>query len=491
MNKPSVNENVLDAFPCAELAHSFAPSTLVGGYLTWLSTLLKDNQKNPLYRDVYKPIIEANKASKKPVFASVVMRTQGRRPEALREALLCLYAQSDQDFEVLLIGHNLKNEEKQLVEQILDELDPEFRRQIRYLPLNHGNRTTPLNYGFAHAWGKYITVLDDDDLVFEDWILNFKNAAEEHPNTLLHSYVFGQKWDVLDTPYGGTSLRSTHAVDNKYCTSFNIISELYENVCPLIGIAFPAQAFHTWGMIFDETLTTTEDWDYMMRVSFLSGVTDIPIPGSIYRLWTNAESSATVHTIDEWKKNYALIQKKFKSIPMLLKEGQAFSIYENWNSCQSNFNTCKQLDAKLYYGNDAHWSEDRTIVVEEKHNLGSFLFEYPELNNKHNYHKLRWDPVSHGNVIIRGLTVIITDSEGDSYRLSPHEIHSNGEIYHDGILFLKDDPQVYFDIPRGFKLDKLTVQGAAMTEMPIWENNKSLLLGIWVKKILRKLHICK
>ena len=40
-------------------------------------------------------------------FLSVIMRTQGHRPEALSEVLLCLCGQSDTDFEVIIMGHNL------------------------------------------------------------------------------------------------------------------------------------------------------------------------------------------------------------------------------------------------------------------------------------------------------------------------------------------------------------------------------------------------
>ena len=43
-------------------------------------------------------------------FLSVVMRTQGKRIEMLREAVLCLWAQTCQDFEVLIMGHNLDGE---------------------------------------------------------------------------------------------------------------------------------------------------------------------------------------------------------------------------------------------------------------------------------------------------------------------------------------------------------------------------------------------
>ena len=39
-------------------------------------------------------------------FLTVLVRTQGKRIEPLRDALLCLAAQSDQDFEVIVLDHD-------------------------------------------------------------------------------------------------------------------------------------------------------------------------------------------------------------------------------------------------------------------------------------------------------------------------------------------------------------------------------------------------
>ena len=500
MPNENISTNITSLKSCVDSAQGFSSCTLAGEYLSWLADLLKENQEDPLYRDDYKPIVEASKDKHNSVFGSVIMRTQGRRPEALREALLCLYAQSEQDFEVLLIGHKLTEEGRKLVQQVLTELEPEFRKKIRFLPLDYGTRTTPLNYGFANAYGQYIMIFDDDDLVMEDWMMNFKKAAQERPDTLLHCFVAGQKWDVLDTAEGIAALRATHAPDSKYCVPFDMISELTENVCPPIGLAFPAKAFRSWGLIFDETLNTTEDWDYMMRVAFLTGVTDVPVTGAVYRLWTNAESSATLHDITEWQKNYHIIQDKFKKVPLALSKGQAMTLQKTKIEYVSEpasapaavaISPMQQMDAKLYFGMDGHWSEECSMVLDQASTIGKFYMEYTGLSGKHTHHQIRWDPASYSCFIIRGLSALITDEDGKSRRLTAQEIHSNGEIYHDGILFLKEDPQVFFDIPKDFKLATLTVWGTSVMEMPIWENSKSLKLTILLKKILRKLRIRK
>ena len=46
-------------------------------------------------------------------FLSVVMRTQGKRTNALKEALLCLNAQTDQDFEVIVMASDVYKRQAQ------------------------------------------------------------------------------------------------------------------------------------------------------------------------------------------------------------------------------------------------------------------------------------------------------------------------------------------------------------------------------------------
>ena len=99
--------------------------------------------------------------------------------QGLREALLCLQAQECQDFEILLIAHKADEEHGKLIEEILEDQEEEFRKKIRFFRLNEGTRTTPLNYGFSHAWGKYACLLYTSITVLIYWFIfqiGFKNG---------------------------------------------------------------------------------------------------------------------------------------------------------------------------------------------------------------------------------------------------------------------------------------------------------------------------
>ena len=298
----------------------FPANTAVADYITWLNDLLEHREERFLKE--YLPIIEANskRDHTKDPFLTIITRTRGNRPEMLQEALLSLAAQSDEDFELILVGHKVNEEQDAEIRAILDAQPSSLLSKIRYLTLDHGNRTTPINYGFAHAHGSYVAVLDDDDIVFDHYVETFHKAAEKGYGTLLHAYVLLQPWKVLETE-NGQGLYSAGAPLDPYCKPFHMVRQFEENNCPLMGIAFPAVYFQTYGMIFDEACTVREDWDYIMRLASLVGVTEIPEATAIYRSWQNAENSAAIHNAQEWDDNYAFLSERFKQMPVLIPAG--------------------------------------------------------------------------------------------------------------------------------------------------------------------------
>ena len=77
------------------------------------------------------------------LFLSVVMRTQGRRIAELREALLCLAAQTCDDFEVILVAHRTTLTEQVAVERLVEDQPPHLRARLRLLLLDEGGRSAP------------------------------------------------------------------------------------------------------------------------------------------------------------------------------------------------------------------------------------------------------------------------------------------------------------------------------------------------------------
>ena len=80
------------------------------------------------------------------------------------------------------------------MQALIEEFPASLREKISVNTVRGGNRSTPLNAGFAAARGEYIVALDDDDLVFANWVQVFHQATAETPGAVLHSYSVAQTW---------------------------------------------------------------------------------------------------------------------------------------------------------------------------------------------------------------------------------------------------------------------------------------------------------
>lgn len=254
-------------------------------------------------------------------FLSVVTRTQGARLHCLTEVLTCLAGQTSTDFEVLVVGHRLDDQATDAVQQVIDEAPRWLRDQVRLLHVDRGERAAPLNEGFAAAKGWYIAILDDDDLPFAHWVQTFGELAQEAPGRVLRTVALRQDF-VECTVLDERAPRAAGPLEDPYPAEFDFVDHLRQNFTPNTAIAFPRGAFHHLGIRFDETLTTTEDWDFIMRTVAVCGVASRPEITCLYRWWVHgASSSRTHHSPDEWVHNFEEIVRRMDERPVLFPPG--------------------------------------------------------------------------------------------------------------------------------------------------------------------------
>lgn len=255
-------------------------------------------------------------------FLSIVIRTQGQRLHTFNETLLSLVGQTDRDFEVIVLGHRLPDELRLLVERAIDDVPQWLRSKIRLEKVDRGNRTYPLNVGFELARGRYINVLDDDDIAMAHWVETFRKLDQQSPGRVLRAATARQ--DVVNVKVmDNVALRADGPPRRLYSSTFDFLQHLRSNESPPVSLAFPRGAFHDLKLRFDETLTTTEDWDYLMRVAAITGVASTSEVTSIYRWWTKDANSRTVHPPVEWARNYERILQKMDSMPIIFPRGTA------------------------------------------------------------------------------------------------------------------------------------------------------------------------
>ncbi len=93
---------------------------------------------------------------------SVVIATHNR-PAALRQALRSVLHQSLPDWEIIVVGDACRSDTAATVAAFDDE-------RISYidLPVNFGEQSGPNNIGFARARGRFVAILNHDDVWFPD-----------------------------------------------------------------------------------------------------------------------------------------------------------------------------------------------------------------------------------------------------------------------------------------------------------------------------------
>jgi glycosyltransferase involved in cell wall biosynthesis/2-polyprenyl-3-methyl-5-hydroxy-6-metoxy-1,4-benzoquinol methylase len=307
---------------------TLADGSLIFDFLTNIRSQAGPNDTTEQFLRVYLPgnIIEKTVQKKDSPFLTVIIRTQGLRPETLKESLLCLTGQSCTDFEVLVLGHKLNIERQLLVERIIADTPKWLRDKIQLLRLCDGNRTKPLNYGYEHANGKYVAVFDDDDLVFSNWVEEFKKTAENNHGKIIRSYCLKQNSIFVKTQYSNKSVAAMGTMERCYVKPFDYLVHLHHNESPFMCLAFPRSVFTDMGYRFDETLSTTEDWDFLLRTVQLCGVVDTGAITCVYRWWLSDESSKTSHDSSEWAYNQDTILRKVNNRSILLPPRSALSI---------------------------------------------------------------------------------------------------------------------------------------------------------------------
>jgi len=265
-------------------------------------------------------LLTAKESDDRP-FLTVLLRTQGRRLEPLKDALLCLAAQTDQDFEVVVLEHDALPEDAAEVRKTISRQPPAFAERIRLIEVSGGTRAKPLNAGLIASNGHYVSVFDDDDLVFANWVEEFHQASLLGDGRLLRSTVANQRVAPELWPQDHDGFRTLSWPAAEYPSEFHQLKHLLVNYSPFMSWAFPRSLFFTFGVRFDEELTVCEDWDLILQGSLLCGVVEIKILTAIYRRWEGGESSYTSHSTASWQWSENRVIDRIDDSVLTLPEG--------------------------------------------------------------------------------------------------------------------------------------------------------------------------
>ncbi len=244
----------------------------------------------------------AASGSKNPVLVSVVIPTYNR-PQMLAEAVRSVLNQTENNIEVIVV-----NDAGQPVEEVLKSFKEPRLRLVTH-PVNKGLAASR-NSGIAVASGKYIALLDDDDLFLPEHLQTALGVLSvQHP--VVYTDAWRVTWQKLNETYVEIDKRVPYSMD------FERNKLLLGNISPVNCFVFDRLLAIKAGL-FDESLSTLEDWEFWIRLSGLAAFRHIP-QATVQVNWRTDGTTMTSSRQQEFSKNretiYKRYQKELKQIP--------------------------------------------------------------------------------------------------------------------------------------------------------------------------------
>ncbi len=184
---------------------------------------------------------------------SVVVPTHNR-PDTLKNTLESIASQTYKHVEAVVV-----NDAGADVSSVVDA----FRDRLSVTYLTHDTNkglAAARNTGIKHASGEYIAYLDDDDLFYRNHIETLVTCLETSDDKVAYTDAYRVCQEKEDGRY------VVKQKDVPYSFDFDADLILAQNLFPVLCVMHKKSCLDEVGL-FDESLTTHEDWDLWIRMS--------------------------------------------------------------------------------------------------------------------------------------------------------------------------------------------------------------------------------
>jgi glycosyltransferase involved in cell wall biosynthesis len=204
---------------------------------------------------------------------SVVMTTFNRNG-LLAKALRSVIGQSYRNWEAVVVNDGGA--------PVRDVIDGFGDQRIRLFEREHAGRAPALNFALANIKGSLVAYLDDDDLWRANHLGVLVAAQRESGAQMVYSSAIehlsrrrGDEVEILDS-----RVRSEE---------FSLDRLLDVNQMPNCCVLHEATLIADVGL-FDERLTSLEDWDYWRRIAATNEIVHVPAVTAEFNVWLDFSS---------------------------------------------------------------------------------------------------------------------------------------------------------------------------------------------------------
>lgn len=204
-------------------------------------------------------------------FLSVIARTTGADAAILRRMLMALASQTSLDFELLISVQSSPGKALTGVVEILAEFPTSLRSLASVLKCDRPGRSAPLNDALWRVRGRYVAILDDDQVVLPHWVETFKKLSEESPQSMLRTS--SARADNLSSGAPNTGIaRAPSSPAMESPGRYDALGDFYSFSNPPVNIALPVECFTVLNLRWDEKRETSAEWEMAIHAAMNCGV---------------------------------------------------------------------------------------------------------------------------------------------------------------------------------------------------------------------------
>lgn len=192
---------------------------------------------------------------------SIVMRTTGKRPKEIIRALQSVANNTFENVEVILVYQGSDLNQFDYVRKRVEIFD-HLSLVVIHNPYDEDRRSQNLNLGWEAANGRYIGFLDDDDTFERNHLACLYDALRSSE----HGWVYSQVILIKET----ADLVVRKKAIPFYRSSFSFSALWFGNFIPIHSFLIDRNRLSPALQVspFCEDLNRSEDWDFLIRLSF-------------------------------------------------------------------------------------------------------------------------------------------------------------------------------------------------------------------------------
>ncbi len=252
---------------------------------------------------------------------SVIIPTYNR-VEFILLAIRSVLLQSYKNFELIVVNDGSTDETESVVATIKDD-------RLRYVYIQNSERGTARNTGVQMATGDYVTFLDSDDQLYDDYLEEALKGLQKH------NYIpfYHQAYEIRSyVKFSDRLVHNYHNRDVRFLVKGNPLSCLGVFIRRVEALQFPFNQ--------DRELSGSEDWELWLRLSANFGLRR----GKKICACLILHDDRSVYQIEEKR----LVKRKQLAIDYAFKDPAVVKMYgDYWKEILAHSDTYNSLHLAL------------------------------------------------------------------------------------------------------------------------------------------------